>query len=186
MTFFLVIALSLIGLFTIYSATRPPFGGGDHPDFYLKQIVWFLISVTALFLVVAIDYVWLQRFSYLLYVLGILLLLSVFLAGKTSMGAQRWLSIGPVAFQPSEFFRVIFIIGFSSYLARFGKGSGYSLSLKETLIFGAVPLLLLLKQPDLGTAVLLISLFAVLLLARGLSRKIVVIALVIGLISIPF
>jgi rod shape determining protein RodA len=185
-TFSVIVLISIIGIITIYSATRPPLGTGVHPDFYLKQILWLLISITALFVVVTFDYVWLQRFSYLLYGIGLVLLLVVLIVGKTTMGAQRWISLGPLAFQPSEFFRVLFIIGFSSYLASIGKNLDYKLSLKSLFIFAIIPLALVVKQPDLGTAVLLMSLFVTLIISKGVSRKIIAIALVIGLISIPF
>ncbi|MBA4349083.1 MAG: rod shape-determining protein RodA [Thermodesulfovibrio sp.] len=185
-TFSVIVLLSIIGIITIYSATRPPLGTGAHPDFYLKQILWLLISVAALFVVVTFDYAWLQRFSYLLYSIGLVLLVVVLIAGKTSMGAQRWISLGPLAFQPSEFFRVLFIVGFSSYLAGIGKNLDYKISLRSLFIFAIIPLALVVKQPDLGTAILLMSLFVTLIIAKGVSRKIVALVLIIGLISIPF
>lgn len=185
-TFSVIVLLSVIGIITIYSATRPPLGTGVHPDFYLKQILWLLISIAALFVVVTFDYAWLNRFSYILYGAGMVLLIIVLIAGKTSMGAQRWISLGPLAFQPSEFFRVLFIVGFSSYLAGIGKNLDYKISLRSLFIFAIIPLALVVKQPDLGTAILLMSLFVTLIIAKGVSRKIVALVLIIGLISIPF
>lgn len=186
LTFALVISLSLIGIATIYSATRPPLGIGGHPDFYLKQMVWLLISVMALFAFVSFDYIWLYRFSYPVYGIGLFLLVVVLFAGRHSMGAQRWLSLGPLSFQPSEFFRLFFIIGFSSYLMNTGQGFQNKLSFKSVLLFAIIPLALLIKQPDLGTAILLLSLFISLSVSKGLSRKIITIVLIIGLISVPF
>ena len=161
-TLSLIVALGLIGIMTIYSATRSPFGTGVHPNFYLKQILWLLISIGLLFAVVSFDYRWLYRISYPLYGLGLLLLIIVLFAGKTTMGAQRWLSIGPLSFQPSEFFRLFFIIGFSSYLTNMGRNLMDKMSIKSILVFAILPLVLLIKQPDLGTATLLMSLFIVL------------------------
>lgn len=185
-TLLIIITLSIIGIMTIYSATRPPLGTGEHPAFYLKQMLWLIISIGALFVIVFFDYIWLYRLSYPLYGLGLLLLLIVLFGGKTSMGAQRWIDLGFLSFQPSEFFRVFFIIAFSSYLANIGRNFLAKISLKGILIFALVPLILLIKQPDLGTAILLMSLFVVLSISKGLSRKIIVAALIIGLISIPF
>ncbi len=176
----------MVGVMTIYSATRSPLGVDGQPDFYLKQIVWLSISILALIVVVIFDYVWLQRLSWLLYGAGILLLVAVLFAGRTSMGAQRWLSVGPVSFQPSEFFRLVFIIGFSASLAGFGKGLKQTISVRNVVLFAVVPLILLIKQPDLGTAVLLLSLFVILTISKGVSRKIIVLALIIGLVSVPF
>ncbi|WP_333653486.1 rod shape-determining protein RodA [Dissulfurispira sp.] len=185
-TFLLIIGLSMIGIMTIYSATRPPLGVGEHPDFYLKQVLWLLISTGVLFVVVSFDYIWLYRISYPLYGLGLLLLLIVLFGGRTSMGAQRWLSIGPISFQPSEFFRIFFIIAFSSYLTNMGRNSVDKISMKSLFMFGILPLILLIKQPDLGTAILLMSLFVVLSLSKGISKKIITVIVIIGLISIPF
>ncbi|MCL4537871.1 MAG: rod shape-determining protein RodA [Nitrospirae bacterium] len=185
-TFLIVMSLAVIGIMTIYSATRPPLGVGGHPDFYLKQVLWLLISTAVLFVVVSIDYIWLYRISYPLYGLGLLLLLIVIFVGRTSMGAQRWLSIGPISFQPSEFFRIFFIIVFSSYLTNMGRNSVDKISMKSLFMFGILPLILLIKQPDLGTAILLMSLFVVLSLSKGISKKIITVIIIIGLISIPF
>lgn len=185
-TFLIVMSLAIIGIMTIYSATRPPLGVGEHPDFYLKQVLWLLISTGVLFVVVSFDYIWLYRISYPLYGLGLFLLLIVLFGGRTSMGAQRWLSIGPISFQPSEFFRIFFIIVFSSYLTNMGRNSVDKISMKSLFMFGILPLILLIKQPDLGTAILLMSLFVVLSLSKGISKKIITVIIIIGLISIPF
>ncbi|MDI6801721.1 MAG: rod shape-determining protein RodA [Thermodesulfovibrionales bacterium] len=185
-TLSIIFTLSIIGIMTIYSATRPPIGMGSHPDFYLKQILWLLISLFAIIAVVTLNYIWLYRFSYPFYGLGLLLLLIVLFAGRTGMGAQRWLSIGVVSFQPSEFFRLFFIIGFSAYLTNIGQHHKDKVFIKSLLIFAVVPLILLIKQPDLGTAVLLMSLFFVLIISKGISKKIIILFLIIGLISVPF
>lgn len=185
-TFGIVVLLAVIGILTIASATRPMMEGADRPDFYLKQIVWLCFSVLALFVVVAFDYVWLQRFAYVFYAFGLILLLIVLIAGKSSLGAQRWISIGPLTFQPSEFFRLAFIAGFSAYLTSGISGGAARLTWRGILLFGILPMGLIMKQPDLGTAILLMSLFVVLCLARGLSRRLLVLVLAIGLLAAPF
>lgn len=186
LTFTLIVGLAVIGIMTIYSATRPPLGVGQHPDFYSKQILWLCISIATLFTIVFFDYKWLSRFAYPLYGIGLLLLVAVLVGGRSSLGAQRWLSLGFFSFQPSEFFRMIFIAAFSTYLT---SGSGQALkqlSAKSIILFALLPLGLLIKQPDLGTAILLSSIFVTLSVAKGVSRKIITIVLIIGLISVPF
>lgn len=186
LTLALVISLSIIGIITIYSATRSPIETGVHPDFYLKQILWLLISIIALLFVVFFDYIWLNRFSYILYVIGILLLVIVLFAGKTTMGAQRWLSLGIVSFQPSEIFKLIFILALSTYLSNRGEPILRSIPVKGLIVFAGIPILLVIKQPDLGTSILIMFLLVVLFVSKGLSRRIIIFALVIGLISAPF
>ncbi|MFZ5997862.1 MAG: rod shape-determining protein RodA [Nitrospirota bacterium] len=185
-TFGLIVSLSLIGIMTIYSATRPALDVGKHSDFYIRQIIWLLISVGALFTIVFFDYKWLQRIAYPLYGVGLLLLMAVLAAGRSSLGAQRWLDLGFFSFQPSEFFRMMFIIAFSTYLSTSEQHGHEKMSAKSIVIFALLPLALLIKQPDLGTAILLSSIFVTLSVAKGVSRKIITIVLVIGLISVPF
>ena len=102
------------------------------------------------------------------------------------MGAKRWLSIGFFSFQPSEFFRIMFIIGFSSYLTGRKNASGEKMSAKVVVMFALLPLALLIKQPDLGTAILMISLFIVLSISKGVSKKIITVVLIIAIVSVPF
>lgn len=184
-TLSLIMTLSIIGIMTIYSATRPPLDDGIHSDFYTSQMLWLLIGVVALFIVVMVDYIWLYRFSYHIYIAGLLLLIAVLIAGKTAMGAQRWLSIGPISFQPTEFFRVFFIIAFSAYLTS-SQNSGEKMSVKSIFVFALLPFALLIKQPNLGSAILLMSLFVILSVLKGIHRKILTTVLVISIISIPF
>ena len=170
-TFLVIILLTLVGIMTIYSATRPAIGMGEQPDFYSKQLIWLGVSIVALFIMTSFDYIWLFRLSYPLYSVGIILLLIVLVMGKTSMGAQRWINLGFFSFQPSEFFRIFFIIAFSSYLSILGKESEGRIPIKGLLIFGLIPLVLLIKQPDLGTAILLLALFSVLGRFQGHKQK---------------
>ncbi len=186
LTFGIVFLLAVIGILTIASATRPVIEGAERPDFYLKQIIWLCFSMIALFVVVAFDYIWLQRFAYVFYAFGLLLLLFVLVAGKSSLGAQRWISIGPLTFQPSEFFRLAFIAGFSAYLTSGLAGGPARLGWKGIVLFGLLPMGLIMKQPDLGTAILLMALFVVLCLVRGLSRRLLVLVLAISLLAAPF
>lgn len=185
-TFGLILCLALLGIITIYSATRPPAGVGGHPDFYSKQIIWLIISIITLFVMMLFDYKWLYRYAYQLYGIGLFLLVVVLIAGRSSMGARRWLSLGFFSFQPSEFFRILFIVGLSAYLAGDGHDSTDRMSAKSVVIFALLPLALLIKQPDLGTAILMVCLFIVLSVSKGVSRKIITVVLLIGIVSVPF
>jgi rod shape determining protein RodA len=186
LTLLTIVTLTLIGILTIYSATRPVAGVTTHADFYVKQLVWLLLSVVVLFIVTIFDYSWLQRISWPLYIIGIALLLIVLFMGKATMGAQRWIHVGFISFQPSEFFRIIFIVAFSSYLASLGKDKEGNIPVKGLVIFGIVPLVLLIKQPDLGTAIMLMSLFVVLAVSRGINKKIAAAIVIVGIVALPF
>jgi rod shape determining protein RodA len=181
----LVTMLSVIGIFTIYSATRSPVTG-EMPTFYLRQASWLTFSLLILMIFVAFDYIWLARIAYPLYGLGMVLLVLVFLIGRTGMGAQRWLNLGVFSFQPSEVFKLIFIITLSRYLTNIPGTVGLKDFFKAFFALAAVPVLLIMKQPDLGTAVILGLIFLLVILIRGLERKVIILLVVVGLISIPF
>jgi len=184
-TFSIVILLSVIGIMTIYSATRPLLPT-DQPDYHIRQIFWLLIGIAALFLIASFDYIWLSRFAYPLYTIGIVLLLAVLIMGRTGMGAQRWLNIGPLSFQPSELFRLIFIIVIARHFITIHGNMGLISMLKFFLTFAFIPLVILLKQPDLGTAVIILIIFLSLSLAKGLQKKIIALLIMLAIISIPF
>lgn len=184
-TFSVTILITLIGIMTIYSATRPVLTE-EHSSFYLKQATWLILGIVALFLTVSFDYVWLSRFSMPFYIAGIVLLLIVFIIGKTGMGAQRWLSLGPISFQPSEIFKLVYIIMLSQYLSQF-KSPVDTVSLTRVFFYITFfPFILLVKQPDLGTALVILALFVSLILAKGIYRKIAALLVIIGIISLPF
>lgn len=181
------VLISLIGVATIYSATRPVLET-EQQTFYLRQLYWVGVSLIGFFVVISIDYRYLIRFAYPLFFAGIILLVIVLFAGKKGMGAQRWISLGLLSFQPSEFFKLFFIVALSRYLS--GTEQGKLLGLKELTkifaLFVMVPFILILKQPDLGTAIMLLLLFLSMVMMAGVKRRIAVITLIIGLISLPF
>ncbi|MCX8026268.1 MAG: rod shape-determining protein RodA [Thermodesulfovibrionales bacterium] len=186
LTFGIVLTLSIIGILTIYSATRPPVDIFQQQDFYLKQTLWLLISVVCMLIVLTFDYIWLQRFAYVFYIAGLIALILVFFIGKTTMGAQRWISIGPLNFQPSEFFRLAFIIAYSAYLSNIKEPLKDKTYLKSALIFALFPFILLIKQPDLGTSILLFCLFVILSIIKGINKKLIVTLSIIAIVSVPF
>jgi rod shape determining protein RodA len=184
-TLAIAILICAIGIVTIYSATRP-LSEGPHPTFYLRQIVWLMLGLFALFLMAWIDYIWIERSSRILYVIGLILLIAVFFLGRTGMGAQRWLSIGPLSFQPSEFFKTVYIIMLAHYLSITKSPLDAPSLLRVFFFLTLFPFILLLKQPDLGTALIILMLFLALVTARGLFKRVAVLVLIISLISLPF
>ena len=101
------LALSLIGVMTIYSATRPVLDV-TQKNFYMKQLYWIVLSLIVFMVVVSIDYKWYMKFGYLIFFFGVILLVLVLVVGRKGMGAQRWINLGFLSFQPSEFFKGFF------------------------------------------------------------------------------
>lgn len=180
-----VLIISLLGIITIYSATRP-LPGGEHPSYYIRQIYWLLIGLVALFLAVSFDYIWLSRSSMFLYICGLLLLVLVLFAGRSGMGARRWISIGTLGFQPSEFFKLAYLIVLARYMStKTGRLSAGSISYAFAA-FVLLPLGLLIKQPDLGTSMVLLALFVLMSLGKGVRKRVIALAVGITLVSAPF
>lgn len=184
-TLLIAILIALIGIMTIYSATRP-LATEEHPEFYIKQASWLILGIIALFLFVSFDYVWLRRFALHIYITGIVLLISVFIFGKAGMGAQRWLSFGAISFQPSEFFKLIYIIMLSQQLSAIDSPISTAKIFRIFFLIVFLPFILLIKQPDLGTSLIILAIFISLILTKGLHKKVAVLFIIIGLISLPF
>lgn len=180
-----IMILSLAGILTIYSATRP-LPGGEQPSYYIKQTYWILIGLCALVAVVSFDYSWLQRLARFFFIAALVTLLLVPVLGKIGMGAQRWIYIGPLGFQPSEFFKLAFLMVLAHYFSQNPgnlKGGNVIWSFS---VYVFPPLLLVIKQPDLGTGVLILCLFTLMAIAKGIQRKFLVFVVVVSLISVPF
>jgi rod shape determining protein RodA len=135
---------------------------------------------------VSFDYIWLSRIAVPAYVAGLISLVAVLIAGRVGMGAQRWISIGPLAFQPSEFFKLIFIVMVSRYLCSLREPLRTRLLIKIFFVLVFLPFLLLFKQPDLGTAIVVFLIFFLIVLAKGLQKKALALIIILGLVSLPF
>ena len=140
-----------IGIATLYSA-----GNGNMQPWAVRQLVRFLIGVALMIAVACVDIrVWL-RYAYVIYGVGLVLLVWVDIAGHTGMGAQRWLSLGPMTIQPSEVMKVALVLVLARYFHSVSaEDSGDLLHLIWPAGLLALPALLVLAQPDLGTAMML-------------------------------
>lgn len=150
----LILLVSIAALFNLYSASYPPVSHGIPP--YLKQSYLFLLGGMGILFILCFDYKTLQFWNYFFYAFIVLLLFYVLVAGNSAGGAQRWINLGLFKLQPSELAKLMLVITLASYYSRKDEDSGYGL--REMLIpvlLTLVPFLLILKQPDLGTALML-------------------------------
>ncbi len=156
---FLVAAtLGVIGVVNLYSATSV--ARASLSDVYVQQVYWLVTGGILATVVAAIDYRHYERLGYLLYAVGIVLLLLVFILGRDIRGSSRWIYIGSFSFQPSEFMKLFLCIALAKYLHDDPKSEERSLKdLVVPAILTGVPTLLILKQPDLGTALILFLMF---------------------------
>ncbi len=165
----LVFGITLIGLAAVYSATYT--SRGPSPLYY-KQLVWVALGVIVMLAALIIDYHTIGRFAYIVYAFSLFLLLLVMVIGKSGMGAQRWLAIGPFVFQPSELAKLSLTLALARYFAEDPRRGGYGL--RDLLVPGLmvlVPLVLVLKQPDLGTAIMLLLTSSIMVVLAGIHFR---------------
>ena len=137
-----------------------------------RQLSWVGVGLVGLLVVVSVDYRNLVRFAPVFYVVGVGLLLSVFILGRTVSGARRWIHLGPLTVQPSELFKLIFIITLAWALTS-ARGERLSrASLVGTFVLLGVPFFLVVRQPDLGTALVLVPVLGATLVGLGLRMKV--------------
>ena len=163
----LVVAVCLLGILNIYSATTPYKIIGT--AYYIKQFYWMLVGMVVSLMVCSLDYHILEDLSYWFYGFLLFLLIAVLVVGKRSMGATRWLNLGIMNIQPSELMKIVIIVTFARFFNSFQAAGG--LTVKEVLIpfsLLAFPAALIMKQPDLGTATLVILIALSMILYVGL------------------
>ncbi|HBB40939.1 MAG: rod shape-determining protein RodA [Nitrospirae bacterium CG18_big_fil_WC_8_21_14_2_50_70_55] len=165
---FLVASLICLGLGAVYAATGEP--GAPLAPTFIHQLWWVGIGTLAMAAVALVDFDKLQLSTYLVYAAALLLLLLVLFIGHTGQGAQRWINLGPFRLQPSEVSKLAVILALARFLAK-GRFAG-SLGLREIIgpaAIVALPLLLILQQPDLGTSLMFLFVGGAMVFCAGLQ-----------------
>lgn len=157
--------LSVIGILVVGSAEK---------SVQNKQIMGFVLGLIVMVTVSLMDYSFILRFSWLYYVGTIGLLVLVEMMGDTSGGSQRWIDLHGFRFQPSELAKIILILFFANFFMKYQEKVNTVKTLFLSFLLVGIPLLLILKQPDLSTTIVTTFIFIVLLFIAGLSYKIIV------------
>ena len=182
----ILILIGVISIVNLYSATFPIRNAGGS-QIFIKQIYWFLIGFAVLLLMTTFDYHVLERLAYPIYVLSITLLVLVLVIGKVYSGSQRWLNVGGITFQPSEFAKIALVIILAKYYIDHGEYAEYRLrDLWRPFILIMVPFLLTLKEPDLGTALILVIISFSIILFMKIKWRSFLILIMVSLLSVPF
>ncbi|OGQ07358.1 MAG: rod shape-determining protein RodA [Deltaproteobacteria bacterium RIFCSPLOWO2_12_FULL_40_28] len=170
-----VLALIVIGIFNLYSATSS-FDLQAQNHYFKPQILYHAIGFILLIFITTIHYRYFKTLSYVLYGLSILLLILVLVVGRKIYGHQSWLSIGPISLQPTEIAKLGLIFGLARQLAtadaRFRAGL---FDLLPSMGLFLLPTLLVNMQGDLGSSLFYGLIYATLIFARGVNLKIVVV-----------
>lgn len=177
------ILLVIIGLVALTSATK----NSDYEELK-KQIMWVAISIPVLIVVIFIDYSIFAKFSPFLYGIILILLIAVLFTSAVN-GATSWFNIGPFSFQPAEFAKIVVVLFLAWLIAKIqerGKDEiSKVLKLGLVLIAFAVPILLIIKQPDYGTALAFVVALVFMLFAAGIKKRYIIASILVVVILVP-
>ncbi len=173
-----LIVLCAIGLVVLYSAS------GENSQLVFKQAMRMAFAFLVLFLIAQVKPTHLLYWTPWLYVFGVLMLIAVLLFGEVAQGAQRWLRLGPANLQPSEFAKITIPLMVGYYLAERALPPRLSrVAIAGVLVM--IPTLLIARQPDLGTAILIASAGVIALFLAGLSWRLITVLGIVGAACLP-
>lgn len=166
-----VCLLVLFSLICIASATHVNLG--ESPSNVIKHGAFFLIGLVLMLIAANVDYEYFSQFYIPIYVLNILLLITVLLVGSESKGATRWIAIGPLTIQPSEFAKVMMIFCLAKLITDRQKQLNELPTLAFLCAALGIPLILVQKQPALSASLVLVAIFCIELFVAGLDWRII-------------
>ncbi len=177
--------LSLTGIFMIYSAIH------SNPAFlknslHLKQALWSSIGLCVLLCILIFDYHFFTRWAYFFYALVIVLLIAVLFSGQVVYGAKRWLVFGPLRLQPSELARLAVILVLARYFGSQGEEEPMGFKkLAPAFLLALAPVLLIVRQPDLGTGLTVLLIAGAMVLVVGVKQRVLIIIGSVALACAP-
>ena len=160
----LILALSAVGVIAIGSA---------EPSLQNKQLAGVAAGVVLMVVVSLFDYTTIIRLNWLMYVANLVLLVAVWQLGDETKGATRWLTIGGLRFQPSETAKILLILFFAQFIMKHRKKLNTVVIIASCVVMYALPWILVWKQPDLSTSIVLLAVFCIIMFAGGISLKLV-------------
>ena len=177
------IILCIIGLVALFSATNET----EHDDFN-KQCIWFVVSIIIMIGVMIIDYETLVKISPIFYGLFIILLIAVLFTPEIN-GATSWFDIGFFSFQPGEFAKIFVILFLALAISRIQERGKQEINRPTRLLILlailGVPVLLIIKQPDFGTAAAFVVAAALMIIAAGIDKKYIIATIILVVVSVP-
>ena len=182
---FASLAIVIYSLIIISSATHINNPSEERFWFVQRQGIFAIVNIIIAIIFMNFDYRGLKSYGKFLYVINIIMLLAVMFFGHAALGAQRWIQIGPVSLQPSEFSKLIMIICMASVLE---EKVGELNSLRDLLpiaVYVGIPFILVLKQPDLGTSLVFMAIFFGMIIICGIPWRILFGLMVAGIACMP-
>lgn len=158
-----------IGIWNLMSATAVE---DKSQGLFRNQLIWFGVGMVLTAVILMIHYSFLSRVAYIVYFANIILLVAVLIVGKASLGARRWIGFGGFTIQPSEFMKISMVLCLAKYFETDRTTGGYGLKeLALPTLLVAVPAFLIMLQPDLGTAMIVLLTFGTMMLFIRVKPK---------------
>jgi rod shape determining protein RodA len=183
-----VVALGIgaFGVLMVYSATKEQLihAGISGHYYFERQAIYFLLGAVAMVVLALVDYQRIAHFAYFIYGASLLGLLAVLTpVGSSQLGSQRWFQLGPIQVQPSEFAPIGVIFGITAYVAN--REDPIDLrGIITILLMGGIPMVLVIKQPDLGTGIVIGIITALMLVMAGVPARYLLALLVVGVLGV--
>lgn len=177
-----IVILAAIGIVMLYSAAN-----GNWSPWAINQLIRFGMGFAVMIVLALTDIKLLLRYAYIFYFITLILLVVVEVAGHTGMGATRWINLGFIKLQPSEFMKIAMVLVLARYFHTSSLQSIESVrGIIPPLLMAIFPAFLIVLQPDLGTALMLIFTTAAMFFAVGVQIWKFVVVFIGGLVTIPF
>ena len=179
------LAIIIYSLIIISSATHINTPGDDRFWYVQRQGLFSILNIALAALFLNFDYRGLQQYGKKLYIFNLVMLLAVMFFGHAALGAQRWIQLGPISIQPSEFSKLIMIICMASVLEAKVGDLNRLRDLIPIAAYIGIPFVLVLKQPDLGTSLVFMAIFFGMVIACGIPWKYLIGVIIAGIASFP-
>ena len=174
------VILILIGLLALYSASK----SAEFEDLK-KQIIWIIVGIPLIIVVATIDYRSIAKLSIVYYAISIILLIAVLLTSAIN-GATSWFNIGNISIQPAEFAKIAVVLFLAKIMSKMSKKEiNRPFKLLIVLAIALIPTLLIILQPDYGTAMAYVVSTVVMLYVAGIDKKYIIVSILLIVIAVP-
>ena len=180
---FLQAALAVVGCFTVFSASRTKVVNGEYL-FVTRQVVFLIVAVVVMIVIMTVDYEFLRERANFFYGLTIISFVLLFALGKVSGGAKLSFDVGPINVQPAEFAKVTVLLALAAFLSESGSESVSYERFIGGLWLGGIPIALIILQPDLGSASVIVALMMGLLLVAGAKARYIFLITVLSISTV--
>jgi rod shape determining protein RodA len=176
-----LVTLAVVGVIVNYSASRQQLvNAGENPHYYLERQGFFvIIGLVLMFIISRMDYRRFEIAATPLYVVSLLSLAGILVVGSKTLGGDRWYSFKGIQIQPSEFAVLFLVLAIATFCTRRSEG----LTMKDVmrlLLMAVVPLALIVKQPDLGTAIIIVLIVSSMMVIAGVPPRFMTLLAVVG------